>query len=539
VNRFFLVGSDRDSSLRFPLREGIQTIGRASDCDIALVSASVSKRHAQIELSGTQIHVRDLGSKNGTFVNKNPAKTDTPIRHGDTLSLGSLHMEIVDTEETSYARLAPEGVVRTPYSTSFIEAWSSMEQRQPKKALEAVHEAGQTLAQTLTIDALYQQMLKLLTRHFTADRILIFETGSDAKDFRVVASTVQGASADAPLHLSRTLLDEVLVNGRSLLTDDAASDDRFAGHQSIILSGIHSAMAAPLLDKGTILGMIYVDSLRRAIVYSADELRLLTLLANMTAVKAQTCRLEETERERQRLLRELELAARIQRKLVPHEVPEIPGYSLFMHMTPCNEIGGDLFDIRPRADGRVWLAVGDVTGKGIGAALLMSNVMAALRFLEDDGAEPLALVDRLQARLLQHVDVGQFVTLFSALLDPETGRVLYVNAGHAPPIHIAGGSWRELDSTAPPVALVPSIAPQAAETTLGPGETLLIFSDGLSETAGADDHQYDEEQLGRFLDQNGRLSADEMGRRLLADVDAFRVAASAADDLTLLIVQRL
>ncbi|MFN0152350.1 MAG: SpoIIE family protein phosphatase [bacterium] len=538
MTRFFLVGAERDVPMRFALREGPQTIGRASDCDITLASSSVSKRHAEIDVSGMDVVVRDLGSKNGTFVNKTPVNKTTPLVHGDSLALGSLQLQLVDNQDRPSTRLTPEDNVRTPYSTSFVEAWTAMESRQPKRALEAVHEAGQTLAQTLTLDGLYESVLALLARHFTADRILILTHGVAGSEPVVVASHLQGRSATDPLHLSQTLLQEVLVKGRSLLTEDAAADDRFAGHQSIIMSGIHSAMAAPLLDKGVILGMIYLDSLRRAIVYSHDELRLLTLLANMTAVKATTCRLDEVEKERARLRGELDLASRIQRRLVPDEIPHIPGYTVFAEMTPCHEIGGDLFDIRPRSDGRVWLAVGDVTGKGVAAALLMSNVMAALRFLEDDVDDVLVLVDRLQARLLQNLDIGQFLTLFVGLLDPATGRLTYVNAGHAPPLWIGVDSCESLASTAPPVALVPSIVPEVAEIVLAPNETIVIFSDGLSE-ASETDEQYDEKRLGDFVGAHRGESAEVLGRGLLADVEAFRGASPVADDLTILIVQRL
>lgn len=536
MTRFYLTGQEKGESLRFDLRDGVQVLGRSSECDIPIPGSSVSKRHAKIEIIGDRVLVSDQGSKNGTLVNGQAVSDQTPIHHGDQLTIGHLSFHLQDTLSSESAQLVTDGEVRTPFTTSFVETWNAMEKGKPRRVLEAVHEAGQLLAERLEVHDLYERMLELVSRFIRADRLLVLSPDESAEGPAVLAYRGGAPTANHPLRMSKTLAREVLVEGRSLLTEDASADDRFAGTESIMITGIHSAMAAPLFDNGEILGMMYADSLSRAVVYTQEDLRLLTLLANMTAVKVRNNRLMEIERENERRKRELDVAARIQQNLLPREIPNPPGYEIFGHQTPCHEVGGDLYDVRPLSDGRIWLALGDVTGKGVGAAMLMSNVMAALRILEDETDNPLSLAKRLEDRLSQIVEVGQFVTFFVAILEPATGKLAYVNAGHNPPMILGASGVRELESTGAPLTLVPDFVSTAAEAAIDTGETLLIFSDGLSETT-TNDVQYDEARLDTVL-REPVSGAEQLGERLLEDVEAFRGDAPPLDDLTLLIVRR-
>ncbi len=541
MSRFVLTGNHGGKPLRYEVRPGTQVVGRSSDCDLPVPDGAISRRHAELILGKDRLRVRDLGSTNGTFVNDERLDGEREIRRGDRVRFGNLVLALAEQETAQLGGFAPEGTMVT-MATSMREIRESRAGSRTESLLAAVHEAGQLLSRSLPLQELYEDSLELLQRFIPANRILIL-SGDEGETPEVVAARVAGSSADAPLRMSQTMMREIMEEGKSLLTADASKDERFNAAQSIIQTGIHAAMGAPLFDNDRILGAIYVDSRNPVVTYQAEDLRLLTLIGNMIAVKITNSRLEQADREREQLRRELNLAAQIQRNLLPRRLPKIDGYGVFTHQTPCNEVGGDLFDVRPGAGDRYWVVLGDIAGKGIGAAMLMSNVMASLQILEEEMDDPLELVSRLEMHLLQHVEAGQYLTLFAGLLDPGTGTLEYVNAGHCPPMILCqpGRICQELPSTGVPVALFPGLPREKSTITLEPGSTLLVFSDGISETE-AEGVQYDEGPMRKFFDE---LLADPdlpdpeaLGTRFLGDVTAYRGEAPAVDDLTLVVVGR-
>jgi len=535
--RYILSGMLGEKPLRFELKPGTQTIGRSSTCEIVIPDPAVSKQHAAIELSGGTLLIRDLGSRNGTFVNDAPISDPSPVHSRDTIRVGHLKLRIKDQDVSTITRLSTSDGMGSSMTTSIDEAKSLSGAPETDKVVAAIHEAGQLLSRRMKVAELHENLIEILSRFIPADRIMFIDGELRDGEPVVLASRAVGADPDEPLRMSRTMLAEVLESRRSLLTQDAAADDRFSAMESIISSGVRAAMAAPLFDNDRILGVVYVDSRNALVTYGSPELQLLTLLANMLAVKITNSRLEEAEQQRERLLRELELATRIQKNLLPRKLPAVEGYDIFAFQAPCHEVGGDLYDVRRSPENRLWLTLGDVTGKGMGAALLMATAMAGLQLLEEAMEAPLTLVQRLHRHVARRVEMGQFVTLFTGLLDPGTGRLRYVNAGHNPPVILGEDGPRTLEATGVPVALFPDFEWQDAEGELKPGETLIVFSDGVTETA-RDDVQYDDGRWQEFLTGARGVESRVLGERLLADIEAFRGDRPVADDLTLLIIRR-
>ena len=339
--------------------------------------------------------------------------------------------------------------------------------------------------------------------------------------------------------MSRSMVRDILQDGKALLTSDAATDEQWKPSESVRDLDVHGAIGAPLFDNDRILGAIYLDSSTKEVTYRDEDLQLLTILANMAAVKITNTHLEEERQKLARLRHELILAAGIQRNLLPSLLPDVESYQIFAHLDPCEEIGGDLYDVRTCQDGRLWLVVGDVTGHGIGAALLMSHVMAGLRILEDECTDPSVMLDRLESYLDQQMDVGQFVTMFAGILDPASGRLEYVNAGHPPPILLTKGDSLSLGSTGPPVAILPGTIPrERVECVLESDSTLVVYSDGVSDIA-RDKELYGEGPMRAFLDQAHSLEAEELVRGLLNDAMKFGRWEPVGDDLTLMAVKRM
>src|SRR5262249_7236997 len=173
----------------------------------------------------------------------------------------------------------------------------------------------------------------------------------------------RGGSARQPLAISHAILDTVLNECASVITADAAHDPRFAARESIIAQAIHSAMAVPLFDNERVLGVLYADTSDFTVQYGQEQLEILTLLANMAAVKITNARLLEAEQSRLRMTQELATATRIQRALLPEAPESLPGWECVARLVTCFEVGGDLFDFHLRPDGRLLFLVGDVSGK--------------------------------------------------------------------------------------------------------------------------------------------------------------------------------
>ena len=535
--QFILRGRKGDQPLRHDLHSGTQVLGRDSLCDLRLDDHAVSRRHAEIVVDEESVLVRDLGSLNGTFVNGEQLTGEIQLKPGDKLRIGHADMTLSTKEPTRFGHFAPEGTMAT-FTTSVREIREQAESSRSSKLLAALHDAGQMLSRSLELEDLYEHMLDLLSRFIRADRILILSPEIREGLPEPLAARLTKTVGDEPLRMSRTILRQIMEDGRAFITADAATDPMLAATKSLVGTGIHAAMGAPLFDNDKILGAVYVDSKVAGLTYDEENLRLLTLLANMIAVKITNSRLEEAEREQERIRQEIALASRIQRKLLPQSVPAIARYEVFAHQTPCYEVGGDLYDVRVRPDGKVWLVLGDVSGKGVGASLLMAHVMASLRVLEDECTDPLELVTRVEGYLEQHVEPEQFVTLFAALLDPESGKLVYVNAGHNPPLVLCGTTTKTLDATGLAVAMLPGMVRETMDCTMEGTGTLLIFSDGVVETENEAGEYYGEGPMQKLLEHAGTLDAETLGRRLVEEVEAFRGDQGPSDDLTLLILRR-
>jgi sigma-B regulation protein RsbU (phosphoserine phosphatase) len=239
-----------------------------------------------------------------------------------------------------------------------------------------------------------------------------------------------------------------------------------------------------------------------------------------------------------RLAHELVTAARIQRGLLLPAPPRLDGYRLEAFLETCHEVGGDLFDFHLRADGKLVFLLGDVSGKGMGAALLMSSFLASARVLYDTCSDPGELATRLGAILHRTTDPAHFVTGFVGCLEPSTGAMHYVNAGHPSAMLALAGSLRELESTGVPFGLVADFRYQAKAAELRPGEVLALFSDGIPEAQRGGEF-FEEDRLRRLLLEAGDGEPlDALCKRMVGQVDAFLAGQPRSDDLTLLLIRR-
>ena len=535
-----LTGLVGEKQCSWPLEGPLMGIGRSSRHAIHIPDGTVSKDHAEIASRGGQFYLRDLGSRNGTRVNGREAREPTLIEAGDHIEVGHVTLLVTGEEARPKLRLNEHSIAGT---TLRLKADNILEQRAKSgkdsgRLVSLLAEAGRQLVMPRPLKETCDELLQFVERAVPASRyVLLLDQGPDTEPLQIAART-RGGRADRALALSTSIMRKVLSECTSVLTRDTATDPRFQGQQSIVAQSVHSAMAVPLFDNEKVLGLLYVDSHDLTVRFDDDQLELLTLLANMAAVKITNARLLEEQRNRDRMMQELSSATRIQRGMLPEGTPTVPGYELEAYLETCNEVGGDLYDFHVRGDGTLVFLVGDVTGKGMGAALLMSSFLASARVLYDTCTDPGDLSRRLGAMVHRTADPTRFVTGFVGCLDPASGTLHYVNAGHPWPMLVSGGTLRELESNGVPFGVVPEFPYRAATVDLHPGEVLALFTDGIPE-AQRGEELYNEDRLRAAMCEES--AAPDLGTlrvRLLARVDEFLAGEPRTDDITLLLIRR-
>jgi serine phosphatase RsbU (regulator of sigma subunit) len=350
-------------------------------------------------------------------------------------------------------------------------------------------------------------------------------------------------SGDALNRVSRSIARRVIEERVSLLLPNVLEDARFRSEDSILASGIRTAMCAPLWvsaageGKDSVIGLVYVDSIQHTHAFTDDDLRVLTALANVAAAKIENVRLLEESLEKRRLEEDMRMAAEIQTGLLPSAAPRLPGWDLAGSNRPCRTVGGDYYDFA-LVRGRLLLALGDVSGKGTGAALLMTVLRAAVRA---HWTEPLLAdaVSRINRTVCQNVPSSKYVTFFLASLDPATGRLEFVNAGHNPPILVrASGSAEKLSLGGLVLGIFEDVAYEGGAVELGAGDTLVVYSDGVTETWDPDGEEFGDDKLVALAVASRDKGADALQDAILAEIERFEQGARATDDRTLIVLKR-
>lgn len=561
-----LEGVVNGEPLRTELADGTYVVGRSAGASLQIPHTSVSREHAVLTVEGARCEVRDSGSRNGTFVNEHRLAPDSPsrLRSGDSLRFGVAQLTLVGSSLTAPSGTGPMSSpslsTAEQLQTSARISWDDLARVRGdlnRDLFQLLSEAGKLLVEERPLAELFEQALILVQKVAPpARRVLIMldrEAGrpgdasadlsppSDDEDITArldVLAALPRTATTARIMLSRSLIGTVMRDRAALLVLDAQNDPRFRDQLSIVAQDVHSALAAPLFDNERVIGIVYADTNDLLRAFDEDQLRAITFLANLIAIKITNTRLMEGEREKRRMALELQTAARIQESLLPTELPTVPGYEIHARQFACYECAGDLYDAANAEDGTLALTLGDVSGKGMGAAMLMSHVMACLRIMHDAEVPPLRLVERLHQRVVQASRVEDFVTLFHARLDPREHRLEYVNAGHNSPYILSkNGQERPLEATGAPVGMPFKIKFEKRATQFEPGDLLCIFSDGIPEARVGDDDFGDERILQSLRAHHGE-SLPEIADALLDEVRSFLGGTPAGDDITLLLLRR-
>src|SRR5579863_7998737 len=511
-------------------------VGRAASNDLSYPAVSgLSREHLAIEREGTHWVARDLGSTNGSLVNGETISEPRVLRPGDRITAGQVTLEYHENEKPAVeAVVFTDEASATSGSTTMSESLQGLideESEQGSRHMQALITAGRELATHLPLDKLFDLILDLSVEAAGASRgvLMTIEDG----ELRVRSTKGQG------LRISSHVRDLVIQEKRSLLVRDAMMDSAFAAHASIVMSQIRSMMAVPLQTEDRVIGLIYLDSSHFVKEFTKRDLSLLTIMANMAAVRIENARLAEVEQAERLRAREMEQAAMIQRSILPSQFPPFPDrndFELHAAMVPAKEVGGDLFDFFLLDAERLGFVLGDVSGKGVPAALFMAIARTLLRAAAHHEASPGVCLTYMNQSLLEQRASGMFVTLFYGILNTRTGALEYSNAGHNPPYaYSPGGETRALkERGGPMLGVFAGFQYPSRKAEIRSGEGVLVFTDGVTEARNKQGEFYDESRLEEFLAVHASRPVDELVRGLHAEVERFEAGAPRADDITVL-----
>jgi serine phosphatase RsbU (regulator of sigma subunit) len=549
------------------------TIGRSARNDVCVSDPFASRVHAEVRREGDQYLLQDLGSANGTYYNGQKLEQTVVLTHGGRVQIGET--EIVFKDKATERTLSPPTIednaplpeatiafdsaqhttsglleaiegARTQTSGRFDLATIVPQRTATATAaadqgdlLALISKVGVTLLASATLDETLRQVALLVFDAVPAERCLIMLREEESGELRVRAAEMSDRRPEVgEVRVSRTIVEEVVNQGRSVLTSDAQHDPRFRS-STVTFQGIRSVLAVPLGVGERIFGMIYADSPLATSRFSEDHLKVLTTLGSVAAIRVENTRLLEEHLEQERFERELQLAREIQQRFQPTAPPPVPGYELQGISFPSYQIGGDYYDFIPCADGRLVVALGDVSGKGTSAALLMSSLHAAVHAQVASCRPITETIGAVNRYLADNTPANRFVTLFYAELDHLTGSLSFINAGHNPPI-IAheGGTLEQLAAGGLPLGIMPDFDYKEGRTQLRPGDVLVAYSDGVTETQNPKGEEFGTIRLQEVITQNTDRTASGIRDKIEAALSAFAQGTPAVDDITLLIVKR-
>jgi len=369
-----------------PLTGARLAVGRSSAVELSFPEdAGLSRQHFAFEPDGEEWTIQDQGSKNGTFVNNIPLKARLILKPGDRITAGHLVIVFSPQDGDPNAGVVVfEGADGSSPTTSTVVtslegALSNQTQvieRGGSKAsapLQALLKFGEQLSEYPSLADMLPVTLDLAIQAVSAQRGVLMLLEGD----QLVAKAHKGDG----FRISTTVRDKAVNEKASILVRDAQLDDAFKGRMSIVEQKVHTMMAVPLQTKERIIGLIYVDSPFILREFTKDDLSLLTLMANVAAFRIENARLVEVEQAERIMKRDLSQAAEIQGRMLPETAPLVPGLDLAGYNVACRTVGGDYYDFFPYPDGKVGMAMGDVSGKGMPASLIMLGLQSRVQDL--------------------------------------------------------------------------------------------------------------------------------------------------------------
>ncbi len=522
-------------------------IGRGAETGnhLQLADRRISRNCAAVVLEANRFYLEDKGQRRGLFVNGEKVES-RELRDGDVVTFG-----LEDSYELIFRSAKETSTETLPQLLTRIEHITHPDSSGGLSKLNQLLEATALIHSQLPLDEVLANMLDHAVSLTDADRGLLLEADATG------ALQVHLARRSGKLRLppesvapSQTAIQLALKQQTPVITEDLAQGNvDLQAAQSVVAQRLRAVVVIPLyamlrsktedsggqVKRGQLLGVVYLDS-RRPAAFSKLDRQILDALSLEAASILDNARLVERERERQRMEQEINIARDIQQALLPRNFPDHPNFAVNGVNFPCLSVGGDYFDVFPLDEHRTAFLIADVSGKGLGAALVTTMLQGALSGLAL-GTDPARVIEHVNRFLCDHTEVGRYATLFFGTLDRD-GHLEFINAGHPSPFLIRKGAAEEAFTEGSyPVGLVPEARYAAASLKLEPGDTLVLFSDGVTEAMDPDEQLYGVGRLKELLTGQAECPLDQLQKNILQSVENFSRGAHQTDDVTLLIVR--
>ena len=545
------------------LKNDVTVIGRSPECHIVLDPNGVSRKHAEIKKVGNAFFLSDLRSRNKTLVNNLvvEAGRDHPLKQGDRINICDVefvYYPVAPSKESGSrddadVMVVTEGEAFDDPNMHTLDASRSSAMAsvvRPEVKLKAILEIARNLSTELRIDHVAPKILDSLMELFPqAERLFLVLVDKDTKRlvrkaFRYRPNRKTPFSStipedEVPMSISRSLVNHVLGQKKAVLSQDAGNDKNLPTSASIADLKIRSVMCVPLVTPdGQALGILQLDTSDRR-QFHQDDLDVLAAVASQAAISVQNASMHESLLERERVDHDLKLAETVQKRFLPQSVPKVPGYEFYAHYHPAYEVGGDYYDFVSLPHNRTAIALGDVSGKGVAAALIMAKFSGDTRYCILTENSPAAAATELNALLCAAGIDERFITMTLSVLDQQSHKLTYCSAGHLPMmVRRASGQVEEFgeDVAGFPLGILPDSTYQQAEITLSPGDVVVVYSDGVTDSRSPSEQLYHTPETPRLRNRVAASSGgpESIGRAILQDIREFSAGHSQADDITLI-----
>lgn len=561
------------------IRSDSIVVGRHPYCDVVLNNNAVSREHARLTKRGDGVYVEDLHSRNGVWVNGVKIAEPTRIYSRDSLQVGDATLVFY-----SDSPLAVRETIRAEQLRQNSLCWRDGEQDRPNITSQLTLNSSSSFCDDAVANRRtaceYEREIRLLeervrvlldfarilgkaddisdlTPRFLTNILRLFPSADsacvlapDAKEstakrpvLKLVHYKRRDEESDEPFRVSRAIVKHVVATRSAVVSDAAFEDSRFDSSESIVRSHICSVMAAPICDVATneILGVIQIDARKNGRRFEQDELKLLVAVANQIAVYVENQSYRDARVREKMERREMEFATQVQRGFLPIELPKVENYDFYDYYCPAKFVGGDYFDYVPLPDGKLAILLGDVSGKGISASLLMAKLSSEARYgllLEKKYA---AVMERLNRVYSENRWGDRFVTFVLAILEPETGTLRVYNAGHLYPIVAKTDGTVEFIGEGRngfPLGVIPDATYEETVYRMAPGDAVALMSDGLPDAINSDDQALGGRGVSELFRNPDGLAAAPLGRRLVVGVLEYVGGAQQVDDQCLVVFRR-
>lgn len=531
-------------------------IGRTEECGFVIDDSAASRRHAEIRRRANSFLLRDLGSTNGTSVNGSRI-IEIDLRHGDEIRIGDTVLRF-EKEEEQAARRAPEhsfiGTILA--GDKELAVGGGAAQSKAEELFQAVYSFSNAVSTNYEPCSLADCIIETAVHAIHAQRGAVLFNEGDTLGGCPVCGLVHWIRDGKParsevseVRISNTVAQRVIEGGESVLFQDVDADGELNVAESIVSLNLRSIICAPLKAKSGVLGILYIDTDRASHAYTEDDMLLASAVANSAGLAIENAQMAQELLVKQRIEQEIAFAWTIQEGFLVKEWPESdPRFRVYGETRPAKVVGGDFYDYVQPLEDHVGVLIGDVSGKGVPAALNMAQLLAQFRLFAKDESSPAKVLAALNEDLTKRTQRGMFCTMCYILLNLRTGLVRCANAGHHPAAILgASGVASRGEATGPPAGILPAAPWTDEEWTIAPGDMVLLYTDGVAEArpsqavTGADGaiEDYGLEGIMRAAGQLDAREPRELIGAINEDVRVFCAPDAPHDDCTMIAVKYL